>query len=433
MTNGDTIAAISSATGPAQRMIVRASGPMVPQIHAKLTGTSGFEAGARHCPIIFNRLSVPAWVYSFTQPHSVTSEDVIELHIPGNPLLARMLLDELIRLGARQAEPGEFTARSYFNGKIGLSQAEGVAAVIAAHSDRELAAARQLMAGELARQLNPITDQLAQTLALVEAGIDFSEEDISFITRQQIAGHIDSADQSLNNLLANSSRFERLSHEPGIVLAGRPNAGKSTLLNALAGHERAVISPQAGTTRDALWALVRLPRGMVRMIDVAGIEDQGNDQEIARSMQQQAIRAIEEADLVVLVRDCMDIRQDIQLPRHPDLRVLTKIDLLSQAHASSHAIQISAKSGTGLEQLRHVLDTVAFGRLDRGAVLALNARHVQSIQDCRDALARAKAQSMPEIIAMELRHALDALGRVIGDISPDDVLGRVFAAFCIGK
>jgi tRNA modification GTPase len=439
MNASDTIAAISSAVGAAPRMIVRASGSLVPLIHQNLTGETQFLGGlAKHQQIHFANLSITAHVYTFAAPHSVTGEDVIELHIPGNPLLARMLLDELFRIGARQADPGEFTARAYFNGKIDLTEAEGVAATIAAANQQQLRAARQLTSGELALRLKPMLDSLVETLALLEAGIDFSEEEISFLTKSQIVERIVRIDLSLAELIAQSSRFERLTHELRVVLVGRPNAGKSTLLNALCGYDRAIVSPQAGTTRDAIWAEVRLPRGTVRMIDVAGLDDASD--EMSRAMQNHARRAMEEADIIVHVRDCSDslfMREPSGSAAgldfsKPQIDVATKSDLAGQRYPDE--ISVSSATGENLDLLRQHLDEMAFGESTSGATLALNARHLQAIENCRTALSQASEQSAgPEIIAMELREALDAMGQVLGDVTPDDVLGRIFAAFCVGK
>jgi tRNA modification GTPase len=436
MLSGDTIAAISSAVAPAARMIVRASGPKVPQICTALAGKDPIASSASKTKLHFRGLIVPAWVYRFAAPRSVTGEDVVELHIPGNPLLARMLLDELIQLGARQAEAGEFTARAYFNGRMDLSEAEGVAATIAAQSERELAAARQLLSGELARRLRPLMDSIAEMLALIEVGIDFTEEDVTFLSDEQIQQRIAQADASLADLLAQSSRFERISHEPQIVLVGRPNAGKSTLLNALAGHERAVVSHEAGTTRDAIWAHVRLARGMVRLIDVAGIESADPSDDISRQMQERAFRAIEQADAVLLVQDSSDSAPPLPLPRPADLRIATKLDL-GPPHVPAD-VAISAKTGENLDDLIAHLDRIAFGQtVATGASLALNARHVQAITEARESLSRCREQlhagAGHEILAMELRETLDCLGGILGSVTPDDVLGKIFAGFCIGK
>jgi tRNA modification GTPase len=441
MISGDTIVALSSAVGPAARIIVRCSGPAATQLASgvfseRLPAASGAARGTFR----FAHLEVPAWLYLFLAPRSYTGEDLVEFHLPGNPLLARFLLDTLTSAGARPAEPGEFTARAYFNGRIDLTAAEGVAATIAANSEQELRAARQLLAGELARRLRPASDLVAETLALVEVSIDFSDEDVTLLSVGQIAERAARADEMLRELLDGSARFERLMHEPQVVLVGRPNAGKSTLLNGLAGHSRAVTSPVPGTTRDVLTAEVPLPRGIVRLMDAAGLDDFGAApaavDDIASQMRRSALRALESADLVVLVRDATDDRPHIQLPRQPDLVVRTKADLLPDDD-DDDALTVSAKTGTKLDRLRQILDARAFGdAVGAGASLALNARHTRAIADARAALARAAERvndGASELVALELREALDALGGVVGMVSPDELLGRIFSAFCIGK
>jgi tRNA modification GTPase len=352
-----------------------------------------------------------------------------------------MVLDEMVRRGARQAEPGEFTARAYFNGRIDLTQAEGVAATIGAQSERELRAARQLLGGELARRLRPVMDDVAQALALIEVGIDFSDEDVTFLSADQVRGRCAAASGALGAVLAESARFERLAHEPRVVLIGRPNAGKSTLLNALAGVERAVVSDVAGTTRDALWAEVRLARGVVRVVDVAGIEEglgvgvQGSAEEaIARQMREQAMREVEGADLLVRVEDGSTTRGAVDVGRAADLLVITKGDL-PVVRPVGGAVIVSALSGRGLEELRRRLDELAFGAVADGGGLALNARHVRALEEAQSALGRAihSIEAGSELVAMELRETLEVLGGVLGRMSPDDLLGRVFSEFCIGK
>ena len=348
-----------------------------------------------------------------------------------------MVLDACLRAGARLAEPGEFTARAYFNGRLDLAAAEGVAATIAAQNEAELQAARQLLAGELARRLRPITDALTETLALVEAGIDFSDEDVTFIDARQLQTRVDAIDAALSDLTGSTARFERLAHEPHIVLVGRPNAGKSTLLNALAGRERAVVSPVAGTTRDVISTEVRLRRGIVRMLDVAGLEDSakaGGD--IEQQMRDRALAALESADAVLLALDATDCRPPPTLPRLPDRIVYTKADLSPDAPGTRvDRLAVSASTGRNLEALREQLDVLAFGSDGHRPSLALNARHLAAIADARAALdrARANADGAAELVALDLRAGLDALGTILGQVSPDDVLGHVFATFCIGK
>jgi tRNA modification GTPase len=456
MQQGDTIAAISSGATPAPRIILRLSGPRSFPIARGLSEGSSFPTapGAFQTKITFRGLTIPAWLYLFIAPKSYTGEDLIEFHIPGNPLLAKMLLEELHASGARAAEAGEFTARAYFNGRLDLTEAEGVAATIAAVNEQELSAARRLMAGELARRLAPVIDRVANTLALLEAGIDFSDEEISFLSNADLLANVAAADELLHQLLDDSIRFERMTHEPAVVLAGRPNAGKSTLLNALAGHRRAVVSPVAGTTRDALSAEIALPRGIVKLIDVAGLDLESSDSsmgageppqiQIDRKMREYAIRAIDEADFVVMVQAVTDTAPTPKIGRNPDLIAITKMDLVpSGGEAATNAvkygsspnrIELSAITGSRLDTFRLELDKLCFGAATSSA-LALNARHAQAISDGRAALARAGVQvnAGPEFIALELREALDALSGITGRISADDLLGRIFSAFCIGK
>ncbi len=443
---GDTITAISSAVGPCARIIVRLNGPDARAIASVIVADPRLnEASASRVTLRFNDLTVPSWLYCFLSPRSYTGEDVIEFHLPGNPLLARLLLDELVRRGARHADAGEFTARAYFNGRMDLSEAEGVAATIAAQSARELHAARQLMSGELARRLRPVLESIADSLALVEVGIDFSEEDVSLLAPAELRDRITRCDDALERLLADSARFESLSHEPLIVLVGHPNAGKSTLLNALAGEARAVVSPEPGTTRDAISSHARLPRGLVKIVDIAGItpspgtpgEGWGEGSSAAaidRQMQDRALNTISSADIVVLVHDCTDTRPPPALDVKIDLIVHTKLDLTDRAPTG---LAVSAKTGANLDALRARLDALAFGdESGTGATLALTARHVDAIGEARQAHRRALEileTRGSEVLALELRESLDALGTILGSVTPDDVIGRIFAAFCIGK
>jgi tRNA modification GTPase len=221
-----------------------------------------------------------------------------------------------------------------------------------------------------------------------------------------------------------------LSHEPRIVLVGRPNAGKSTLLNALAGTSRAIVSPMAGTTRDALSASVNLHRGIVTVVDVAGLEESQPEDEIGRQMHAAALRSVSTADVVVLVREFSDSRAEISLPVEPHLRIRSKVDLATEPPAD---LCVSALSGVGMQGLRDRLDGLAFGPTSAGSSLALNARHIRCVEQALSALVRAAAAGAAELIALELREALDALGEILGAITPDDVLGRIFSKFCIGK
>ena len=436
MITNDTIVAISSSIGESARIIVRLSGAKSLDITQTLRRGHFSDHGntVTHAPITFHDLTVLAYLYTFRAPRSYTGEDLIEFHLPGNPLLARLLLNHCIQHGARLAEPGEFTARAYFNGRLDLTEAEGVAATIAAHGEAELAAARQLLAGELSKRLRPAMDRLADTLALVEVGIDFTDEDVTFLTRDQVAGRLADVDRMLADLQSTSARFEKLTHEPRVVLVGPPNAGKSTLLNALAKQDRAVVSPIAGTTRDVLSATVYLRRGSIQLLDVAGLDEATNEIDI--QMQAHARLAIEAADVVVLCSTGDSPAADDRWTRAGSpcygktvLPIHTKADLKHNAQP----LPVSAVTGEGLDALREQLDTLGFGAQTPGATLALTARHLGAIGEARDAIARAAGQAEPELIAVDLRDSLDALGSILGVIAPDELLGRIFSAFCIGK
>lgn len=430
-----TIVALATPTGAAARLIVRTSGARAFDLGAQLGANELHVGRAKPVSLRFADLSVRATCYSFQAPRSHTGEEVVEYHLPGNALLGRLLIEALVQLGGRQAQPGEFSARAFFNGKLRLDEAEGVAASISASNDRELAAAGRLRAGELARRMAPAMEELADLLALTELGIDFTEEDVVVLDPAEAQRRMALLRNELGKLLAESARLEQLGQPPRIALVGRPNAGKSTLMNALAGYRRAVASDQPGTTRDALSADVELPGGRVTLIDLAGVGEPppgSLDAEAHRRTMHEATIA----DVLVLVRDAMDERADPPLPRPADVRVLSKIDLQPDA-AGEGELGVSALAGRGLDELQRRLGEVAFTIHGGAESLALCARHREHICVALEALAQAASAAgtagAAELLALHLREALNALGGILGTVSPDDLLGRIFGRFCIGK
>jgi tRNA modification GTPase len=428
----ETIVAVASAIGSAPRAIVRAAGERCFDLLAGLgVRSTPIDRTAFDVELKIEGVHVPAQVYLFRGPRSATGQDGFELHIPGSPWLAKALIGRLISLGARAAEPGEFTARAYFNRRLDLTAAEGVAATIAAGSRQQLDAARQLLCGELSRRLQPLLEAVAQLLALVEVGIDFVDEDVTFIELDTLRSEIDQMAASLTDLLNHTARIDRLNHEPRIVLLGRPNAGKSTLLNLLSGGSRAVVSAVAGTTRDALSARVRLERGWVTLVDVAGVDSSDADP-IAAQMQHAARRELDTADAVLRIHSADDPTPLIECDRDVALTLLSKCEL---GHRSGFDVAFSCHRQIGISTLLHKLDGIAFGVVDARPQLALTARHVEAIGLAIDELrhARNAIDDGAELVAAGLRHAMNHLGGVLGTISPDDLLGRIFSKFCIGK
>ncbi|QOV91178.1 tRNA modification GTPase [Humisphaera borealis] len=454
MNSDETIVAVSSAVGSAARMIVRTSGPAALTLLADLVRDPVPADGGSAFPshLAFSGVFCPAWVYVFRSPASYSGEDLVEYHLPGNPVLVEMFVSHLRGrhdLQIRAAEPGEFTARAYFNGRMDLTQAEGVAAVVAAQSEQQEQAGRRLMAGELARRIREPADLILATLALVEVGIDFSDEDVTFLPIDDLLSRIDQCRNMLSSLLSDSARFKPLGYEPTLILVGRPNAGKSTLLNALAGYERAVASATAGTTRDALTARIALERGYVRVVDVAGLEEGltvvGDD--IKSQMTRRALDEIARADRVILVVPVDDAALPVDAGRVADLVVRTKCDTVPAVAADASqrlasppgpipTVAVSALTGQGMDALRRRLDEQAFGR-DEAATLTLNARHEAAILAADQALVQVRdlveAGGAVELVAAELWEVLAQTGRVLGQVTPDEILDEVFSRFCIGK
>jgi tRNA modification GTPase len=452
----DTIAAVSSPPGPSIRAVIRISGPSAGAIAKRIISPAP-DAARPGDPSAISRVrlavepgwDVPAIAYYFYKPRSYTGQDVVEFHLPGGPVLVRMTLDALLRSGARAAGPGEFSARAYLNGKMDLTQAEGVAQIIAAESDRQLQAAKALMTGRLSSITQHLQAKLAELLALVEAGIDFVEEDIEFIESSEAASQIRSVRSRLADLLASGVEQERIEWLPKVLLLGLPNAGKSTLMNRLCGMDRSICSPLAGTTRDVLAAPLRLEHGECLLLDAAGLEDEpGGTAETAAV--EAARRAADDADAAVLVVDSTIPPPSIAWPKSPDIVVLGKCDLLPPPDLADalgrarnlwerRALAVSGLRGDGVPELITVLDKHLFGTGDiiRGDALALSARHREAINHAIESLDSAgrlaNAGEPGELLALELREAIDQLAALAGDVATEDILGTIFSRFCIGK
>jgi tRNA modification GTPase len=439
------ILAVGSPPGHSGRGMIRASGSgAFDLIDAMATVDVPRTRGVGAIRLSEAGLGLPAMLIRCPGPSSYTGEDVFELQLPGQPVLLERVIDRLITVGAgrgvstRRAEPGEYTARAWYSGRLSLTEAEGVAAVIAARSDAELRAAALLKTGRLGTVAAASADRIAGMLALVEAGIDFTdEEDVVAIEPAELLRRIGAECEQLQDLLERSVGMEVLQALPTVVLCGPPNAGKSTLFNALLRHRRAVVAELAGTTRDAIIEPMAVDdRGAeVLLVDAAGIDEDGGSV-IARRMQQMTRSVMNDADVLL---HCLPHDSDDEWIDDPRVvRVRTKHDLCERSDDAD--VRVSAMDGHGLDRMRAVIaDRTLEQAVHLGAdAVALQPRHEAALGEALESLhaARAMVEDRPEsteLVALHLRSALDVMAILAGTIAPDDVLGRVFASFCIGK
>jgi tRNA modification GTPase len=429
----DTIVALASVAGAGLRAIVRLSGRRAAAIAASVF--RGFKrepprrlvSGAIRLPDV--RVPLPADLYFFAAPRSYTGQDVVELHTLSSPPLVEQLVAACLNAGARAARPGEFTMRAFLAGKLDLTRAEAVHGVIEAHSRDELKNALTHLAGGLTQPLQQLRDDLLNLLADVEAGLDFADEDIAFVRPEEMLGRIAKGLAQLT-LLRRQIEQRGVGERPfRIVLAGRPNAGKSSLFNALVGRSAAIVSAEPGTTRDYLEKDIRLPGITLRLVDTAGLGAAADS--IDAAAQGLGRAQAQQADLVV---QCLEGgKGDVAVGGDEELRIATKCDVLP---APEGMLGTSARTREGLDELRLVLAERARSRGTSSLAPSLSRcrHHVDAcIGHLRQAHAIVLNESPPELLALELRLALDELGAMVGAVYTDDLLDRVFSRFCIGK
>lgn len=460
MNPDDTIVAVSSAAGAAARGIVRLSGPAALAIASNMfeaddaaaAGSAGASAsGASECVEGFvrvGRFRLPGFALVFRAPRSYTGQDIVELHFLGAPVLLGWVVEACIAAGARRAEPGEFTLRAVLAGRMDLSQAHGVAGMIAARSDMQLRAAERLLHGELSRVAGAARERLADLLSLVEGALDFAEEPIEFITPGQLRDGLMEMRKALAATSAAGVRAERWEQLPRVVLAGRPNAGKSSLLNRLTGLDRAICAPVAGTTRDVLSAPLQLGEMECLLIDVAGVVEAVDA--LDAQAQRAARDAIASADLVVWVVDVAesDPARRVEPPvlDAPILLVGNKCDLLGAgraANSTGYDLLVSATTGAGLDELKTALAARLQDRESAvsDSAIALMSGHRAALDAALEALDRAieltlssnETLSDADLVAAELRTAAEELGVLAGREDTEELLGRIFSRFCVGK
>jgi tRNA modification GTPase len=453
----DTIAAAATPPGRGGVAVVRVSGAEVPRIARELLGAlpaPRYATLTKWNDALGEPLDSGLALY-FPAPDSFTGEHVLELHGHGGAVLVETLLDHLVKLGARRARAGQFTERAYLNDKIDLAQAEAVADLIESGSREAARAALRSLQGEFSAQVNTLREGLIGLRVQVEAGIDFPDEHLDVATLARLRATLETLRTQLAALLRESERGRVLTEGLTVVIAGRPNAGKSTLLNRLAGHDAAIVTPIPGTTRDLLHEHVVLGGVPFELIDTAGLRT-GSPDAIEVEGMRRARKAIANADRVLFVVDAMADPQARSLQEErthlpegvPVTLVWNKIDLAGTAGrhlvertipamgASGSVLAISATTGEGLDTLRrHLTGLGAPAEGARGGFSA-RARHVEALKRAAahlDAASSQLAQPAAELAAEELRGAQRELGELVGEVTSDELLGEIFSRFCIGK
>ena len=459
----DTIAAFSSASlvdGVFGRSVLRVCGSDTGKVLRGLFGNVRVmdRRGVSFGSIELERgLKVDAAVYSFVGPHSYTGEDVAEIHFYASGVVCEVILGKVLR-HCRMAGGGEFTLRAYLNGKLDLSQAEAVGEIISASNKFQLEAAEKLLAGKLCETVGEIRNEMIEVLSLIEAGMDFSEEDIEFISGEDAAGRIGKVQGKLNSLIEKTIHYEEMIDLPSVALAGAANAGKSSLLNVLLGSERSIVSGEAGTTRDVLEGMLELESVNAIVFDCAGI---GNGtsaidllDELGRTA---AVEAINKAGVVLFCIDVTsdDLAGDVDIFRSIEnetvLPVATKCDLLGEDKLrekqgelaelfSMEPIMTSSEDGSGIGELPRAVDGVLScqmaGSVEAGERVAVNERHRNVVKKSLKEVGMAIDEVLEgngEIAAMLLRSGYESLGQMEREDINEAVLDRIFANFCIGK
>ena len=441
----DTIAAISTPVGEGALAVIRLSG------HDALSVLNQIFAGAVSSEKLVARRVVLGQIHDsagkvdevlvtyFRAPKSYTGEDLVEISCHGGILVTRRVLDLTLANGARMASPGEFTQRAFLNGKMDLTQAEAVMDLIRAQTELALRAANDQLAGHLGNELTDIRELLLTTLAHVEAYIDFPDEQIDADTGKTLLDRILALESRLNRLLATADQGRVLRHGLRTVIYGAPNVGKSSLLNLLLGYDRAIVSEVPGTTRDTIEEVINVRGIPVRLIDTAGARESSDlvESEGIRRTQRQ----VDQADFVIQVVDGSQPPVDLKIFADCEsLLLLNKCDLgVHPQWREFVGVRFSCRERTGLEDLNQAIwDRVMGEKIKLADVrVAINARHQACLQTAKQLLV-AGSQSLqdgksPEFISIELRGALDAVGEVIGKLDTEDLLGKIFSEFCIGK
>jgi tRNA modification GTPase len=444
--NADTIAAIATASGSGGIGVVRISGPAVTTIAGAILGHCPKPRYAAYLPFLDQDgliIDQGIAIY-YAEPNSYTGEEVLELQAHGGPAILQILLTRCLSLGARQAEPGEFTRRAYLNDKMDLAQAEAVADVINAATSEAARSAMRSLSGEFSNRINTLLQRLVELRMFVEACLDFPEEEIDFISQGNVKKKIEDVQSELKKIYNEAKQGNLLREGLTVVLVGQPNVGKSSLINQLAADDIAIVTSIAGTTRDTIKSAIQINGIPLHVVDTAGLRETEDEIEqfgIARTW-----RALESANIALLLVDAAhgitEVEKSIleRLPCDlPKIWVHNKIDLSKKSPFVEHLdgeahIHLSAKTGEGVNLLReNLLKIVGWQSTSEGVFMA-RTRHLEAIRQVEQFLqVSLNAIFQSELVAENLRMGQDALSTVTGEFTPDDLLGEIFSKFCIGK
>jgi len=445
---GETIAAVATPPGEGGVAIIRIAGDLALEIAAKvfLGPVRTYKSHTLHFGKIIDQTGQvvdEVLLVVMKAPRSYTGEETVEIHCHGGSLITKRVLQAVLDAGARAALPGEFTFKAYMNGKIDLAQAEAVQTVIAAKNDLALKAAENQLQGALSKKVQQFQKELFDIAAILEAWVDFPEEGLEFASFEEVIGALISIQERMNEL---SQTFEegKILHEGlTLCLSGAPNVGKSSLMNALLGRERAIVTEIAGTTRDLLEADLKIGGLHFKLVDTAGIRiaDEIVEQEGIR----RSLKALSEADLILLVLDATrglkkeDEEILKQAPVHKTLVVWNKVDLISEHPVPEGAISISAKEGVGLAELKAAIESHIWkkGAPSKEEVVITNLRHFQALEcaakNVEKLIEGLQGGTSPEFLASDMRAALKDLGMIIGQDISEEILSAIFSKFCVGK
>lgn len=453
----DTIAAIATATGRGGVGIIRVSGKNVLSIAQSIVKTSLKPRQAHYCDFYSdNQIIDQGLAIFFPNPHSFTGEDVLELQGHGGPVVLDMLLNTVLKLGARLARPGEFSERAFLNDKIDLAQAEAIADLIDASTEQAARNALHSLQGVFSKRIHQLVEALIQLRIYVEAAIDFPEEEIDFLTDGKIQKDLLNIETQLSQIFQEAKQGTLVRDGMRLVIAGKPNAGKSSLLNALSGRDSAIVTPIAGTTRDVLREHIHIDGMPLHIADTAGLRE--SPDQVEQIGIERAWKEIEQADRILLVVDAnQNTTSDIdqlwpesvnKIDPQKIILIRNKIDLsqetiglktsgLTKTENGQEYLNISAKHHQGIDDLRSYLKSIMGFQQTNESGFTARRRHLDALQRAYDFIQQGKIQlqtfAAGELLAEDLRQAQNALSEITGEFTPDDLLGRIFSSFCIGK